>query len=190
MYAGHDKKQKIIEWLRETFPDLGSRTDEELLLASIPPDVSVYRRLSEVLRIVVHHSATEKGSVEAFRILHRVLFQWDDVGYHYVIGNGTFSRDGQIEEGRPSWAVGAHARGSNEDSIGICLVGDFSYREPTDAQFESLCLLATKLMEKYGLSPSDVILHNQVKTCDTVCPGDSFPVMHLRQRLKRARDLP
>ena len=43
---------------------------------------------------------------------------WSDIGYHYVI-----RRDGTIETGRPLSISGAHARGHNANSIGICLVG-------------------------------------------------------------------
>ena len=190
MYTSGYKKQKIFEWLRNGFPRLSGTSDEELSRAAVPPDESVYDHLSSVSRIVLHHSATEKGSAVAFRILHRVLFHWDDIGYHYVIGNGTFSDDGEIQEGRPLWAVGAHARGGNQDSIGICLVGDFRDRTPTQAQFESLFRLTQKLIDDFRLKPTDVIAHSKVKTCSTVCPGGRFPLKELRQRLRGSGDLP
>lgn len=40
------------------------------------------------------------------------------IGYHFVI-----RRDGTIENGRSVDEVGAHARGHNDLSVGICLVG-------------------------------------------------------------------
>ena len=43
---------------------------------------------------------------------------WSDIGYHYVI-----KRNGLVEAGRPVSISGAHAKGHNADSIGICLVG-------------------------------------------------------------------
>lgn len=43
---------------------------------------------------------------------------WNNIGYHYVI-----RRNGVIEDGRPVAKVGAHAKGHNANSIGICLVG-------------------------------------------------------------------
>lgn len=43
---------------------------------------------------------------------------WRDIGYHFII-----LRDGTIQEGRPVDQVGAHCRGLNAHSIGICLVG-------------------------------------------------------------------
>lgn len=43
---------------------------------------------------------------------------WIDIGYHYVI-----RRDGTLEPGREIFEPGAHVRGHNQESIGICLVG-------------------------------------------------------------------
>src|SRR5438093_11294418 len=61
--------------------------------------------------IVIHHSASESGSMAVFDKEHRAK-GWDGVGYHFVIGNGTNSRDGQIEV-TPRWPIqkwGAHAK--------------------------------------------------------------------------------
>lgn len=103
--------------------------------------------------------------------MHRGLNGWSDVGYHFVIGNGTFSGDGEVEEGRPSWARGAHARGGNADSLGICLVGNFDESTPTARQIRSLGRLLRKLLRIHDLAPDDVILHREVRTCRTACPG-------------------
>lgn len=43
---------------------------------------------------------------------------WDDIGYHRV-----YHVDGQVTYGRPLEVVGAHVRGRNSDSIGLCYVG-------------------------------------------------------------------
>lgn len=43
---------------------------------------------------------------------------WMGCGYHLVI-----KRDGTVEEGRPLNKQGAHVRGQNSKSVGICLVG-------------------------------------------------------------------
>lgn len=44
------------------------------------------------------------------------------IGYHYVIG-----RDGTVFTGRHVDEIGAHAKGYNQRSIGICLVGTDSF---------------------------------------------------------------
>tara|TARA_R110002074_G_scaffold104230_6_gene225049 strand:+ start:3030 stop:3407 length:378 start_codon:yes stop_codon:yes gene_type:complete len=43
---------------------------------------------------------------------------WSDIGYHEVI-----KRDGTIELGRPLHTQGAHVKGVNNKSVGICLIG-------------------------------------------------------------------
>ena len=43
---------------------------------------------------------------------------WSDIGYHYVI-----TRNGVVVQGRPLDKIGAHVKGHNKDTIGICLVG-------------------------------------------------------------------
>jgi N-acetylmuramoyl-L-alanine amidase len=43
---------------------------------------------------------------------------WKDIGYHYVI-----RRDGEQEKGREDNVMGAHVRGHNSTSLGICLIG-------------------------------------------------------------------
>jgi N-acetyl-anhydromuramyl-L-alanine amidase AmpD len=43
---------------------------------------------------------------------------WSGCGYHYVI-----RRDGTVETGRELYSMGAHVKGYNHNSIGICLVG-------------------------------------------------------------------
>ena len=43
---------------------------------------------------------------------------WSDIGYHYVI-----TRNGVVVQGRSLDRIGAHVKGHNKGTIGICLVG-------------------------------------------------------------------
>ena len=144
----------------------------------LPPADEEYEKMSPPAvgprRIVVHHSATRTGSRDLFRALHRVVFEWTDVGYHYVIGNGSFSADGEVEPGRPEWAVGAHARTHNVDSLGICLVGDFRRGRPSTLQLRSLASLLAGLLGRYGIPSRAVLLHRELPGVDTECPGPHF----------------
>lgn len=70
--------------------------------------------------LVVHCSATPADrdiGVAEIRAMHRAQ-GWKDVGYHYVI-----RRDGGVEKGRADTVMGAHVKGHNNGSLGICLVG-------------------------------------------------------------------
>jgi len=94
---------------------------------------------------------------------------WKGFGYHYLI-----DRDGKIAEGRPLSEVGAHAKGHNADSIGICLVGghggsrnDLFTDHYTTAQSLALRTLIEELQKLYG--PLEVIGHNDVANKDCPC---------------------
>jgi N-acetyl-anhydromuramyl-L-alanine amidase AmpD len=86
--------------------------------------------------------------------------------------------------GRPDWAVGAHAyqdaqHNANGDGIGICLIGNFTTEDPTDAQINSLVSLLNYLGNLYGKLP--VIGHKDVMP--TQCPGPRFPWIKLKTEL-------
>lgn len=66
---------------------------------------------------------------------------WDGIGYHWVI-----LEDGKIQAGRPEYWQGAHVAGHNEDSIGICLMGD---EEFTGAQLLALKDLYHDINQRY-----------------------------------------
>ena len=137
--------------------------------------------------IVIHHSATPTGSAAEFDVMHRAK-GWDELGYHFVIGNGTGSGDGQVEVGG-RWRKqkhGAHCKVAghpeyNDVGIGICLVGNFDETYPSEAQMASLARLVRYLMDRYGVSRSHIYGHGQLKPTD--CPGKYFNYADLFRRL-------
>ena len=83
---------------------------------------------------------------------------WDGIGYHALI-----RRDGAIERGRPTYWPGAHARGFNGVSLGVCLAGQFVFSE---AQMWTLEALLKKWLEAYP--DAEVVGHRDLdglKTC-------------------------
>lgn len=71
-------------------------------------------------RIIVHCSATKPDhdlTIDDVRGWHKAR-GWRDVGYHYFI-----RLDGTVEIGRPWHTQGAHVRGHNNDTLGICYAG-------------------------------------------------------------------
>jgi hypothetical protein len=134
--------------------------------------------------IVIHHSASPSGSAAVFDKEHREK-GWDELGYHFVIGNGTDSGDGQVEVGSrwPKQKWGAHAKTPdnryNDFGIGICLVGNFDIERPTPRQMQSLAKLTAYLMRTYHISESDVIGHRDTKPTD--CPGRNMNVQIVRR---------
>ena len=168
--------QSCADWIMENFEDISNQDTDYLNRAGEKPPDSVHVRMNNVNSLIIHHSATTTGCSRVFRTLHRAINGWKDIGYHFVIGNGTLSEDGEVEEGRPQWAVGAHAREHNADTIGICLVGNFNDIFPTEAQMKSLGMLLKNLLSEYKLASSSIILHRDLSGCKTVCPGENITI--------------
>ena len=121
--------------------------------------------------IVIHHSATPTGGAAAFDKMHKAK-GWDELGYHFVIGNGTDTPDGKIEVG-PRWPKqkwGAHTKTPgnefNEHGIGICLVGNFDVSHPGEAQMRSLATLVSYLMKTYHIPADHVLGHRDCKSTE------------------------
>lgn len=140
--------------------------------------------------IIVHHSVTGAGDAQSLDLIHRRRGFNRGLGYHFVIDNGTNTKiDGQIESSA-RWIRqldGAHcsAGGMNKRAIGICLVGDFTSKEPSVGQMESLVLLINTLKDYYNIPSSRVMRHKDVPGAKTECPGNSFPWREFKARLKR-----
>jgi len=147
--------------------------------------------------IVIHHSATPIGGAARFGREHRAK-GWDELGYHFVIGNGTDTANGLVEVGSrwPKQKWGAHAQTPSEEfnnfGIGICLVGNFDQSRPTKEQMESLSRLVAFLMKTYHISADHVIGHGDTKP--TECPGKYMSIATVRrmstQILAAAGDVP
>jgi len=99
--------------------------------------------------IVVHCSATRAGQDIDIRTIDRWHRErgWKSCGYHYVI-----TLDGSVQAGRAVSEHGAHVRGHNLHSWGICLVGGLDAQgQPTNTytreQLTSLRMLITGLRQ-------------------------------------------
>lgn len=124
----------------------------------------------ENIRYIIIHCAATKPSQDIgaaeIRRWHRKQ-GWKDIGYHHVI-----RRDGTVEPGRPEDRAGAHAKGYNSMSIGVCLVGGLDEEgrsEPTytPEQWRSLAALVCDLHSRYP--DAEIIGHNNVAAKDCPC---------------------
>ena len=137
--------------------------------------------------IVIHHSASATGCASVFDREHRER-GWDGLGYHFVIGNGTGSGDGEVEVGY-RWTKqmqGAHAGNAeyNQHGIGICLVGDFQTGgRPSPQQLASLRRLVRFLQVKTGVPTAEVCGHGNVPGKKTLCPGQFMDLDGFRASL-------
>ncbi len=133
--------------------------------------------------VVIHHSATDSGSVESIHTEHRRRTDglgnpWLGIGYHFVIGNGSGMEDGKVEA-TFRWKQqihGAHSGSAvhNANGVGICLIGNFQNQQPTTKQLKAVTKLVTQLSDRYQIPARLVIGHNTVKP--TACPGKHFPL--------------
>lgn len=105
--------------------------------------------------IIVHCTATPEGkdyTVDDITRWHKER-GFKTIGYHYVV-----YRDGSVHEGRPLAEVGAHCKGHNAHSIGVCYVGGLTAdgRKAKDTrtleQKEALVLLLVRLKTKFPLA--------------------------------------
>ena len=113
--------------------------------------------------LIVHCSDTnneDNVSASTIHMMH-LNFGWDGIGYHKII-----NRDGSIENGRPEYWVGAHTKGVNEESLGVCLIGRNNF---TTNQFDSL----EKILKKWQLNykGSIVLGHSDAIKTKKTCPN-------------------
>ncbi len=111
----------------------------------------------DIDKIIIHCSDSLFGNVELIDEWHKQR-GFDEIGYHFVILNAyptadsfnlkqpQFWADGTVQDGRSIDKIGAHAKGFNKYSIGICLIGKKQF---TMSQFEALSNLIRKLLLQY-----------------------------------------
>jgi LysM repeat protein len=136
--------------------------------------------------IVAHHSAIEAGNAEIYGRAHRRRGMAHGLAYHFVIGCGRDSEDGQIEVG-PRWREqlrGGHVRNAlvNDTGIGICLVGNLQNRSPTRRQLASFIQLVDYLRGATIAPDAAFTVHRWVDRNHTVCPGRHFPYDEMKAR--------
>lgn len=115
----------------------------------------------DIKLLVVHCSDTENRKRISAKDIHKmhINFGWDGIGYHKII-----CRSGKVENGRPEYWIGAHVKGKNEISLGVCLIGRDNF---TNKQFISLekVLKSWKLLYPEALILGHCDTGNTQKTC-------------------------
>ncbi len=165
--------------------------------------------------IIIHHSACNYGNAKLFHKWHTDK-GFGGLAYHFVIGNGHGSGNGQVEYGF-RWKqnkIGTHvtvdAWYHNVFGIGICLVGNFDYARPTWKQLTALIKLIRKLAKRYNIPKKNVVGHKDVphgrlitkggkiifkrttgyEKGHTTCPGKYFPMAYVKRMAFRKTRLP
>ncbi|KAL0105404.1 hypothetical protein PUN28_016803 [Cardiocondyla obscurior] len=127
--------------------------------------------------VVIHHGGIRNYCrdeeacsviVRSYQNLHMDDRGWWDIGYNFLIGE-----DGNAYEGRGWDYTGAHSPGYNTQSIGICILGDFSDFLPNADALKTLNELIARGVALGKIKKDyNVIGHRQAR--DTECPGETF----------------
>ena len=121
-------------------------------------------------KLIVHCSATREGmnvSRDTIRDWH-LARGFNDLGYHFYI-----DLDGNIHKGRDIAKIGAHSKGQNRSSIGICYCGGVESDGKTpkdtrlDCQKDSLLAVLRTLKAMYP----DATIHSHRDYARKACPS-------------------
>ncbi|MCU1400272.1 MAG: N-acetylmuramoyl-L-alanine amidase family 2 [Acidimicrobiales bacterium] len=178
------------------------------------------RAYAPIRKLIVHHTASANKPANPAAVVREVLAfhasgrGFSDTGYNFMIDHRGVIYEGRAArrytpdevitgEDTKGWGVvGAHAKGYNAGSCGVCLIGDFDTAAPTDAALNSLVwLLAWKAcrhridangkddyFDIYGGHHvfANITGHRQVG--QTLCPGSKlFAVLPaIREEVERS----
>lgn len=125
--------------------------------------------MRKITRIIIHCSATRcnrRYTVEQCRHDHIFNRGWRDIGYHYYI-----ERDGQVRTGRPLAMVGAHCKGYNATSIGVCYEGGLDVNgKPADTRTPDQIIAMQRLINSLQCQFPEATVHGHREFANKACP--------------------
>lgn len=133
--------------------------------------------MREIKRIIIHCSATPEGrdvTVDEIRKWHVQGNGWSDIGYHYVV-----DIEGCVHGGRPIDRAGAHTKGHNKDSVGICYVGGVEKEKdgygkwvPKDTMTDQQEHAVRELIYALRMvTDNDISIHGHNEFASKACPS-------------------
>lgn len=125
--------------------------------------------MRKIDEIIIHCSDTPEGrevSVSEIDRWHRQR-GFACIGYHYVI-----HLDGSVEKGRPDSQIGAHCKGHNLHSIGICYIGgkDKANKVAKDTRTERQKVAIRNLIRELFISYPTATVHGHNEFAKKACP--------------------
>lgn len=168
---------------------------------TIPPSIwreglpapTIKPSCTQAEHVIIHHSAIENNNLSAtdqirfIYTFHTRSNGWDDIGYNFLV-----AEDGTIFQGRDTQGAcekdntkGAHFCAKNENTMGICLMGNYSTSLPSFPMLNSLYQLITWKVNKESLSPLASstfpvgstgklpVIAGHRDGCNTECPGEN-----------------
>jgi N-acetyl-anhydromuramyl-L-alanine amidase AmpD len=107
-----------------------------------------------------------------------------ELAYTFII-----EEDGTIKQCLPIDDVGQHAKRWNATALGVAVVGDFRYEEPTPQQHTALVDLLVALAQAWALDPMEAVKgHSELpggsSTPEKRCPGPLLDMHSLRAEVR------
>lgn len=139
-------------------------------------------------RVVIHHSLTPDGdtlSYPAIRRYHIDQRGWREIAYHLVVER--MGGDLYAILGRALDETGAHAPGANRDSIGVCIVGNFTRERPDDELLAFAANHVAGFCRELDIEPNtETIVGHRDVTPGRTCPGEAFPMREFVAMVRRS----
>jgi len=146
-------------------------------------------------KIVLHHAAAPRSTtVEDIKRWH-IEKGWRDIGYHWLLTDAPDSTVGpqmhigrahNLDERWEPWERGAHAKGHNSHTMGVCLVANHSIEPPSKAALDLLHGWLVAFCLTLRLGPDDIVGHRELEGAATECPGGLVDLDAIRQRVRAA----
>lgn len=141
--------------------------------------------MQKIEYLIVHHTGRHNDFPLFIKLRHIYLRKWEDIGYHYLIGNSRlFTKDGKIYNGRPETIEGAHTKGYNKNSLGICLIGNFDKKSPSQKQIKTLLRFLVQKKEENQIPIKNILGHHETFNSQKTCPGKMINMDYIREQIK------
>lgn len=121
--------------------------------------------------IALHHAEASSCSVYDIDAWHKE-FGWSGIGYHFFV-----RKNGEIYRGRPIGSLGAHVKGMNNCSLGICAEGSYMKETMPAVQKKAIAELLDYLKTNF-YPDAQIVGHREIGSSD--CPGTNYPLDELK----------
>jgi N-acetylmuramoyl-L-alanine amidase len=126
--------------------------------------------MREINKIIVHCSATREGEnfeVAEIRKWH-LARGFSDIGYHFYI-----DLYGEIHKGRDISKIGAHCKGHNRNSIGICYCGgvEADGKTPKDTRTTDQRRALVAVLRTLKAMYPNAVIHSHNDFANKACPS-------------------
>lgn len=152
--------------------------------ATVSIDLSEYRPKY----LVIHHMATPNDVPNTKAAAYKIARDcqgwhmgqgWGDTGQHFTVSRGGYALEGRhgslkALKGGKQFPIGIHAKGGNDQSVGIETQGTYTNGLPPAAQWKTVVQLAAYICQQYKIPTSRIIGHRNVNGSSTECPGNAY----------------